>query len=154
MGPVASRPKVPDDYGVPAHAEGLLPWSDVVERLTEPKHYWLATVTPDGSRLDNRLYFDGSPGSRWRRNLRENPSACLNLEDGEHAVILHGAVSTVRLDRELAVRLIGICTEKYGIEQSLEDWEGQESLVFEPSVAFVWRVFYEDATRWRFQSEG
>lgn len=163
MDPVASRPGVPEDYGVPAHAEELLPWAYVVERLTESKRYWLSTVTPDGAPhtrpvdgfwLDDRLYFDGSPGSRWRRNLQEDPRACLNLEDGEHAVILHGAVSTVRLDRSLAVRLIGICNEKYGLEQSLEEWEGQESLVFEPSVAFAWRVFYEDATRWRFRPEG
>ena len=99
-GPGRRPAKVPEDYGVPVHAEGLLPWSDVAERLTEPKHDWLATVTPDGAPhtrpvdgfwLDNRLYFDGSPGSRWRRNLQENPRACLNLEDGEHAVILHGA---------------------------------------------------------------
>ena len=34
MEPVASRPRVPEDYGVPTTTEGLLPWSHVVERLT------------------------------------------------------------------------------------------------------------------------
>ena len=161
MEPVASRPRFPEDYGVPKESEGLLAWSSVAERLAGAKHYWLSTVTPggaphtrpiDGFWLDGRLYFGGGPGTGWRRNLAENPRACVNLEDGEQAVILHGTVAVVRSDRPLAVRLFEMSSVKYAEShgQSADDYEGQEVLVFEPDVAFAWRVFFEDATRWHF----
>ena len=162
MEPVASRPVIPETYGVPSGTDGLLPWSYVVGRLTESKHYWLATATPgavphtrpvDGFWLDGRLYFSGSPETSWRRNLKQNPAACLNLEDGEQAVILHGSVSELRLDRALAVRLAEMSNAKYGFGQTAEDYEGQEALVFEPEVVHAWQVLYEDATRWRFRAE-
>ena len=68
MEPVADRPRIPEDYGIPTDTEGLLPWSYVAGRLADAKHYWLSTVTPsgaphtrpvDGFWLDGRLYFGG-----------------------------------------------------------------------------------------------
>ncbi len=161
MGPVPSRPRIPEDYGVPTNTEGLLSWSYVAGRLTESKHYWLSTVTPDGLPhtrpidgfwLDDKLYFGGGSDVRWRRNLDRNPNVCLNLEDGEQAVILHGTVKIARTDRELAERLAKIANEKYefGQGQTADDYDNQEILVFQPSVAFAWKVFFKDATRWRF----
>lgn len=163
MEPVAARPQLPEDYGVPTDPEGLLPWSYVAGRLADASRYWLSTVTPggaphtrpvDGSWLDDRLYFGGSPEVVWRRNLERNPRACVNLEDGESAVILHGTVRVIRSDRALAERLFEMSRAKYDEShgQSPDDYEGQDVLVFEPSVAFAWKVFFEDATRWRFPS--
>ena len=83
----------------------------------------------------------------------QNPAACLNLEDGEQAVILHGRVTRVITNHALAVRFAQTSKEKYGFDQSPELYEGEEMLVFEPSVAFAWKLLYEDATRWRFQPE-
>ena len=87
MEPVATRPRLPEDYGVPTDTEGLLSWSHVDRRLTEAKHYWLSTVTPDGAPhtrpidgfwLDGRLYFGGgcrgslAPQSQWEsQGMRE-----------------------------------------------------------------------------------
>ena len=161
MEPVATRPRLPEEYGVPTDTETLLPWSYVDGRLAEAKHYWLSTVTPggaphtrpiDGFWLDGRLYFGGGAEVGWRRNLERNPRACVNLEDGEQAVILHGTVSVERSDRALAERLFEMSRAKYDEShgQSADDYEGQDVLVFEPSVAFGWKVFFEDATRWRF----
>jgi len=160
MEPSADRPRIPEDYGVPSDAEGLLPWSYVVERLTESKHYWLSTVTPsgaphtrpiDGFWLDGRLYFGGGPDVAWVRNLQRNPAACLNLEDAAQAVILHGNVREVRADRALAARLAETSNAKYpDFELSPEDYDGEGVLVFEPEVAFAWKLLYEDATRFRF----
>ena len=58
-------------------------------------------------------------------------------------------------DRALAERLFEMSRAKYdeSQNQSPDDYEGKDVLVFEPSVAFAWRVFFEDATRWRFPSE-
>ena len=76
----------------------------------------------------------------------------MNLEDGEKAVILHGTVTVMRTDRVLAERLFDMSRAKYDEShgQSAEDYEGQDVLVFEADVAFAWKVFFEDATRWRF----
>ncbi len=83
----------------------------------------------------------------------QKSAACLNLEDGEQAVMLHGRVTRVVTDQALAVRFAATSKAKYGFDQSPELCEGEEMLVFEPSVAFAWKPFYEDATRWRFQPE-
>ena len=56
-------------------------------------------------------------------------------------------------DRALAVWLAQLAGEKYGFDQYPDAYEGEEMLVFEPSVAFAWKLLYEDATRWRFQPE-
>lgn len=165
MKPVAARPRFPEEYGVPTDTERILSWSYVDGRLAEARHYWLSTVTPsgaphtrpiDGLWLDGRLYFGGDPGANWRRNLERNPSACLNLEDGQRAVILHGTVSVIRSDRALAERMAKASQAKYELSQnpSADSFEGQETLMFEPSVAYAWNVFFVDATRWRFGAEG
>ena len=79
----------------------------------------------------------------------------MNLEDGEQAVILHGTVTVVHSDRALAERLFEMSSAKYDEShgQSADDYEGEDVLVFEPSVAYAWKVFFEDATRWRFRTE-
>ena len=43
--------------------------------------------------------------------------------------------------------------EKFGFNQSPEVYEDEEMLIFKHTVAFAWKLLYEDATRWRFQSE-
>ena len=110
----------------------------------------------DGFWLDGRLYFGGGSEAGWRRNLDQNPRACVNLEDGEQVVILHGTVAVMRTDRALAERLFEMSRAKYDEShgQSVDDYEGQDVLVFEPDVAYAWKVFFEDATRWRFGEGG
>ena len=161
MGPTPSRPRIPEDYGVPTDIEGVLPWSYVAGRLAESKHYWLSTVSPgglphtrpiDGFWFDDKLYFGGGPEVRWRRNLEQNPNVCLNLEDGEQAVILHGTIEIACTDLRLAERLAKAANEKYefGEGQTADDYVDQEILIFQPTVAFAWKVFFKDATRFRF----
>ena len=47
--PERERPTIPDGYGLPSTADGLLSWDAVEQRLRASLHYWLATVRPDGS---------------------------------------------------------------------------------------------------------
>ncbi len=155
---IAERPQIPEVYGVPSDADDLVAWSYVEERLVAAKHYWLATVTPrglphtrpiDGFWLDDALYFGGSEDARWRRNLAVNPAACVNLEEGGEAVILHGEVEPIRPDASLAVRLADISNAKYQYGQKPEDYEGEEVLTFKPRVVLAWTTLYKDATRFR-----
>jgi uncharacterized pyridoxamine 5'-phosphate oxidase family protein len=159
MEPTASRASLHKDYGLPDDSE-VLPWSYVDERLSAAKHYWMATVGPDGRPhvrpidgiwLDGTLYFGGGPTVRWMRNIAANPRVSVHLEDAEQAVILDGEVGSSRPAHELAVRLAEISNAKYEeFPQTVEDFEKEELLTFTPRVAFAWKTLYKDATRFRF----
>ena len=107
--PVARALQAPTVYRFPRSGQGFLPWSQVEERLTEAKNYWLATVRPDGRPhvtpvwgvwVDRELYFDGLPTTRWGRNLAANPQATVHLESADD-VVIRGP------DRRWSVRLAG-----------------------------------------------
>jgi hypothetical protein len=78
----ASRPRFAPGYGISDDAEGMLPWSWAVERLTAGRNYWVATTSPDGRPhampvwgvwLDDGLWFGTSGRSRKGRNLARDP---------------------------------------------------------------------------------
>lgn len=152
------RAHLPPEYGLPADAPQL-PWSYVDERMTAAKHYWVATISPDGSPcvrpvdgiwIDGRLYFGGSPESKWRRNIAADPRISVNLEDGDEAVILEGKADVVRPDRSTAEKLAEVSNAKYGYGQKPEDYEADAFLEFNPQRALAWKLLFKDATRWTF----
>jgi general stress protein 26 len=160
MEPIPSRPRIPAVYGVPTHEDNLLSWSYVTGCIAAAKHYWLATVTPsgtpharpfDGMWLDDRLYFGGSPESKWRRNLSNNSAASVHLEDAAAAIILEGNAGIVRPDAALADRLVAASNAKYDMGQKREQYVGLPIVEFVPKTVFGWKVLYEDATRWRLE---
>lgn len=161
--PVAERPQIPKEYGVPKGKKGLLAWSHVRERMTEAMVYWVCTVSPDGRPhatpvdglwLEDRLYFGGSPQTRRSRNLAANPAACVHLESGSNVVIMHGDVHELRSpDRSLTVRLSEDSHEKYGWGPKPEQYEKGGVQVFLPTLVMAWKQFPKDATRWRFPKE-
>ena len=157
-GPVASRPSLPKEYGFATSPKGLLPWSHVVDRMTQARHYWVATVDPegrphatpvDGLWIDDRLYFGGSPQTRRNRNLRGNAATCVHLENAMDVVILHGETETVHPDRSTAESLAEAINEKYGFGMPAESYEKSGVQVFRPKTVFAWKDFAKDATRWR-----
>jgi len=164
MPPRASRLQLSPEYGEPASPNALVPWSYVEDRIASAGHYWLSTVGPGSSPhvrpiaglwLDDLLYFGGAPRTRWFRNLAENPEACLHLsEGGDRAVILHGAVTRVRPDPALAVRLAEVSNAKYRFGQSAKDYEGTDVWAFRPKVAFAWKTLNEDRTRFDWDGTG
>jgi len=155
-GPQASRPRFPPEYGVAAHAKGLLPWSHVADRMAKAMHYWISTTGPDGHPhatpvdglwIDDRLYFGGSPQTRRQRNLAANPSVCVHLESASDVVILHGEARAERPDAALAKRLAEDSTRKYGYGQTPEQYQQADVHVFRPRTAFAWTSLPKDATR-------
>lgn len=152
----ASRPRTPAEYGVPASTEGLLPWSHVRGRMTAARQYWVCTVGPgnrphatpvDGLWLDDRLYFGGSPQTRWFRNLVDNPAACIHLESGSDVVTLHGEANLEKLDHASVLSLIEVTQAKYGYTMKPEDY-APGAFVFRPRLAFAWTHYPDDVTRW------
>lgn len=161
-GPTASRPQMPEGYGVPAHDDSLLDWSWADERLREAKNYWFCTTRPDGrphampawaAWIDGVLYFDGSPETRRGRNLAANPAITVHLESGDEVVILEGVTEYAgRPARALAERLAAELARKYGptYVPSPDTWDEGGLWTLRPKVAFGWSEFPTTVTRWRF----
>ena len=162
--PEASRPYIPG-YGIPNDTEGMLPWSHVLQRLTDSFNYWVCTTGPDGRPhatpvwgvvLDGTLYFDGSPETRRGRNLAANPAVVIHLESGADVVIVHGDVRDINgAGRDLCLRLAEAYGKKYeslGYEPDPDAWSvGGGLYIVTPREAFAWTSFPQDATRWRFR---
>jgi nitroimidazol reductase NimA-like FMN-containing flavoprotein (pyridoxamine 5'-phosphate oxidase superfamily) len=159
------RPTFPAGYGLPDTDEGLLEWSAVERRLVESKHYWLATVRPDGRPhliprwgvwVDDALYYDGSPTTRHARNAERNPACSLSLEDGWHAVTVEGRSTAIRADAEGLGARLAAAFEKYhddGYKPAADAWSGADGgglRVFTPITALAWFTFPTDATRFAF----
>lgn len=157
-GPVASRPRMPAEYGIPKGNKGLLPWSHVDERMRQAKYYWICTVSPagqphatpvDGLWLDGQLFFGGSPKTLRSRHLAANPAVSVHLENGWDVVILEGEAHLGKADHDTAVRLAAASNEKYGYGMTAEQYETSEVHIFRPRLALAWKQFPQDVTRWK-----
>ena len=118
--PRATPLAIPSGYGTPIR---LLAWEDVAARLAAARHYWLATVRPDGRPhvvpvdglwIDDRWYFGGSAKAVKHRNLLANPQVTVHLDDGAAAVIVEGTCAITVPTDEMADHLSATSKEKYG----------------------------------------
>jgi len=160
---VRSRPKLPEEYGMPTGDEGLLSWEWVVERLERAKNYWVCTTRPDGRPhsapvwalwANGMLYFDGHPHTRWGRNIAHNPAASIHLESGDEVVILEGTVEDMpTLDQALAEQLATISNSKYSYSTAVEEMVSRGLFAIRPRVVLAWSEFPRTMTRWQFGEE-
>lgn len=155
---------MPEGYGLPNTAEGLLSWGVVEDRLRASRHYWLATVRPDGTPhsvprwgvwLDGRFYYDGAPTTRHVRNVERNPACTLTLESGTDVVIVEGVPAATRAEPEGLGGRLADAFEKYHPEYTpgRDAWAddlGGGLRVIEPSRALAWFNFPTDCTRFTF----
>jgi nitroimidazol reductase NimA-like FMN-containing flavoprotein (pyridoxamine 5'-phosphate oxidase superfamily) len=159
--PLASRPRIPRDYGVPRSTKGLLDWEHVAQRLADATVYWIATSGPggmprarpvDGLYVDDVLYVGGSPETGWVRDLTANPKVCVHLDDGWDVVILEGEVARLEgADPELARRLAAESNRKYPQYGMTEkDSAGPGTLAIRPARAYAWKAFPKDVTKFTF----
>jgi hypothetical protein len=164
-GPIRrERPTFPAGYGLPDTDEGLLDWAVVRGRLEAAKHYWLASVRPDGRPhliprwgvwLDDAFWYDGSPATRHATNLRRNPLCSLSLESGTEVVVLDGRSDPARADGELGARLAAAFAKYHddGYAPGPDSWSGEGGgglRVFRPATGMAWFSFPTDATRFVF----
>lgn len=162
--PIAERPYMPEGYGLPDNNDGLLPWSYVVERMTQSPNYWICSVRPDGrphsapvwaAWVDDVLYYDGAPNTIHNRNVAANPNVSVHLEDGGKAVILEGVVSAISTpDRALAEKIAAGYRAKYasmGYDPKPDQWDAGGLYAITPSRVIAWTSFPKDCTRWRFE---
>ncbi len=137
--------KSPPSYKFPKSAQGLLPWSWVEHQLEASHAYWLVTAGRTGKPhatpvwgiwIDEMLYFDGHPHTRWSRNLSVNPYATVHLESTNAVVILDGTVEDLTLPVEEGKRLVQVWNAKYG--RFAPDPSGSGILRLVPEAARAW----------------
>ncbi|WP_228546090.1 pyridoxamine 5'-phosphate oxidase family protein [Halegenticoccus tardaugens] len=156
--PERSRPETESSYGIPATAEGMLPWRHVEARMRGDRTYWVVTTRPDGRAharpvwgvwIDGSFHCGGGERTRWARNLAENPEIVVHRESGEDVVILEGIAEKIApetgADPALVERVDAAYEAKYGMRHGTPFW------VVRPRVALAWSDYPEDATRWRFE---
>lgn len=159
--PGIGRPEAPSSYPFGSNEAPLLPWSHVMERLQKARYYWLATARPDGRPhvtpvwgvwVDEALYFDGSPFTRWARNLDANPALSVHLDNGDDVVILEGVAEDLTTEAELGVRIVEAWDGKYG--RLHPDPAGDGIRRLRPRTARAWSSeSLQDGTRWRFGAQ-
>ena len=163
--PDRSRPTIPDGYGLPTTAEGLLSWEVVEQRLRASLHYWLSTVRPDGTPhsvprwgvwVDNKFYYDGAPTTRHVRNLEHRPGCALTLESGTEAVIVEGVSTATSADPAGLGARLATAFEKYhpDYRPGPDSWAGEQGgglRVLTPRRALAWFSFPKDCTRFSFE---
>jgi general stress protein 26 len=161
--PAAGRPRLPPQYGVPAVADGMLPWSWVEQRLEAAKNYWVATVGPDGAPhsrpidgvwVDGALCFGGSPETRWVRNLHEDTRMSVHLPHDDEVVVLEGRAEFVDdPEHPLAESSARATRTKYPqYFDASDDPPFRPFWAMRPETVYAWTLsdFPRDMTRWRF----
>lgn len=164
-GPRADRARMPAGYGVPKTAKGMMAWDDTRKLLEQARSYWLVTIDPDGKPhvvgqwgawVDDRWYFEGSPETRWARNIARDPRIAMSLEKGTQAVMVEGRVERVpTLGRGVSTRITRQYGRKYGrvydYRPKPEQWD-QGGYVLAPTKVFAWDVrgFPRSVTRYSF----
>src|SRR4051812_35935911 len=103
--PTPGRPRFEASYGVDPNAlDGVLPWSTLVEQLTNARNYWICTTRPDGRPhaapvwglwFEDAFVFGTGNDSRKGRNMAANPEVVVHLESGDDVVILEGTIETI-----------------------------------------------------------
>jgi hypothetical protein len=153
--PVASRPQMPDAYGIPKARKGMLEWSRARELLASARTYWICTTRPDGRPhavpvwgvwLDDTFYCDGHPQTRWARNLEKNPSVAVHIESEGIAIMVEGDYVDAYPDAETARRVEADFEVKYKYHPDASSG----IYLIRPRVAFGWDESLKAATRWQF----
>jgi general stress protein 26 len=157
--PVASRPRFPPEYAAARGRKGMLPWSHVGDRMRDAQHYWICTVSAegrpdarpvDGVWLHDRLYFGGSPETRWHRNITANPAVCIHLENAMDVVTLQGSARLEKIATALARELAQVSNAKYGYGTKPEEYVEHGVLCFRPRLVLAWTNLGKDPTKWEF----
>ena len=158
MDALASRPAVPDGYGLAPPKEGaFLPWEWVEARMTVSRNYWVGTVGADGRPhimpvwgmwFEGAFFFGTDAESRKAKNLSLRPNITVHLESGDDAVILEGVAERVT-DAGFLERFADAYKVKYEFRPDLND-AATATYALVPRVVFAWMEsnFPETATRW------
>ena len=157
---------MPTGYIATRSSRGMVSWRRTRVLLEGAGRYWIATTDADGrphlvqqwgAWLDDCLYFEGSPKTRWARNLARDARLAVSVERGTEIVILEGIAEAIaRPERALAERISRTYGTKYGrtyrYRPKPDQWDENGLYVLRPAKAFAWDVktFSRSPTRFVF----
>lgn len=154
--PRAGRPHMPEGYGVPKDATGIMAWSKARAALEQAKLYWVGTTRPDGrphavpiwgAWLDNSFFFEGSPETRRGRNLAANPAIVVHIEQGNLAVMVEGrAEMRPPLEPALFTRV----AESFAARYQYRPESAAGFYEVRPQAVLAWDEFPASVTKWTF----
>lgn len=144
--------------------EGMIPWHLAEMRLTQSRHYWVATLWPGGrphltpvwgAWNQDALWFSVGVASRKFKNLLADPRCTISTEDGNNPVVLEGGAELVRNPALVAIFLNRL-NNKYRKNYGIEFLNPQEKACFrvKPRVAIALEEesFTSSPTRWEFET--
>jgi nitroimidazol reductase NimA-like FMN-containing flavoprotein (pyridoxamine 5'-phosphate oxidase superfamily) len=130
--PTRSRPHFPPGYLEKIGDKQQIEWSAVRALLEGVKIFWLGTVRPDGrphatpiwgAWVNDTYFWDGSPETRWARNLTANPAIVVHIEQGGTAVMVEGDMSFETIDQATLDAVAASYTARYTYKPDhLEGW--------------------------------
>lgn len=153
----ASRPHIPESYGVSRDTAGLVLWTDVADRLAASRNYWIATVRADGRPharpvwgvvVAGRIVFGTDPASVTGRNVAAGSRVAVHLESGDEVVIVEGEVTSLPDDEIAAVG--SAYRNKYGVDVVGGEAEAVYLVAVRPRRVFAWSEAEFPATATRF----
>jgi nitroimidazol reductase NimA-like FMN-containing flavoprotein (pyridoxamine 5'-phosphate oxidase superfamily) len=142
------RPKFPEKWHVPNDPKKWITWRRANNRLAKEKVYWISTASREGRPhaapvwgiwKTNRFYFETDPNSAKGRNLSNNPSLVVHVQDGNDTVILEGSARR----EKRAERLNQLRRDYVGKYRYTPDWSNEvEQIVFrvEPRIVHAWKA--------------
>ncbi|MEX2392940.1 MAG: pyridoxamine 5'-phosphate oxidase family protein [Actinomycetota bacterium] len=155
--PLIDRPHMPG-YGVSSSNEGALPWDWAEERLRKCRNYFVATTRPDarphlmpvwGAWVHDQFVFSTAITSVKSKNLLQDPSITITIDDGHESVIVEGEARLVKFAE--VPDFVDAYKDKY--DYQLED-KMEPVWAVRPRVAFGFiedDSFTKTSTRWRFE---
>lgn len=163
--PKRDRPQLPKGY-ISRAPKGMLSWA-VVERILRTATYlWIATSDADGSPhlvqqwcawVDGTLFFEGSPRTRWARNLARDPRLAFGVQSADRAAYGEARVDIVDgVAPALAKKIAKQYATKYGttFDYRPEPQQYEKGPLFRASptklISFDVRRFNTSATRFTF----
>ena len=107
----------------------VTPWAEAEKQLVDVRHFWLATVRPDGRPhvmplfavwLDGTLYFTAGETTRKAKNLALNPHCVITAAGDGLDLIVEGEAVKVR-DEATLRRVADGYAAKYGWQVTVRD---------------------------------
>ncbi len=104
--------------------------------------------------VDGKIYYDGSPETRHAQNIALNPHVTVNLESGDHVIILEGTSGPAgKPTAELDGKLVDAYRKKYaqvGYSPQSGQWDNGGLYMFTPRQCIAWTSFTENPTKFTF----
>ena len=155
--PEAILPKYVQGYNMPRDPEKLLPWDYVSNKMFSAEFYWITSISANGIPhsvpvwgiwFENRVFFDGSPKTKWVQNIQKNSKISVHLPSPREVCIIEGS-AVILGDNDLSKEQWNILDTAH--QKKYNKLYGSPYIYVNPSKIIAWDTStYEHMTVWDF----